>query len=297
MGGSSSWTSVSSSTCSPNRSRSFPKNRGSSRAKGAASQMACPLVGGTGGVFRTYGGRGVRHHRLAANVPIALLQQLLERIGKLFEGPATGRLVGVDRTAAFASQQLVDGQAGPFPQDVPQSRVDPAEGVVQDRSVAPVGTEEGGLPDVFDVPGTLAHQKLLQIDIHGCLHGANPLGEGGATQAVQFGFAGRDLDYGQPASGGRREDALDIGDLDGRQSGTLLWSRQQGGSGGRRPQGTHSGGQDPQGTGLQQMAAFHDSIPPGGMGAASATVTREPTLFVWNTKRSTLSYHGHPGFS
>ena len=40
----------------------------------------------------------------------------------------------------------------------------------------------------------------------------------------------------------------------------------------------------PQGAGLQQMAAFHDSIPPGGMGAASAAATRESTLFVWNTK-------------
>ena len=297
MGGSSSWTSVSSSTCSPKRSRSFPKNRGKRPGEGGRLPDACPLVGGSGRVFRTEGRRGFRHHRLAANVAIALLQQLLERIGKLFECPAAGRPVGVHRSAALASQQLVDGQAGPFPQDVPQSRVDPAEGVVQDRSVAPVGTEEGGLPDVLDIPGTLAHQKLLQIDIHGCLHGANPLGEGGAAQAVQLGFAGRDLDYGQPASGGRREDAFDIGDLDGRQAGTLLLSRQQGGSGGRWPQGTHSGGQDPQGTGLQQLAAFHDSIPPGEMGAASAAVTREPALFVWNTKRSTLSYHGHPGFS
>ena len=55
------------------------------------------------------------------------------------------------------------------------------------------------------------------------------------------------------------------------------------------------GGQRAQRAGLQQIAAFHDSIPPGEMGAVSAAVTREPALVWVENQKMALSYHGRPG--
>ena len=129
---------------------------------------------------------------------------------------AIGMRVGIDGFAAFAAGELIDGHAGLAPLDVPQRLVDAADGVVQHRTVLPVGAVVAGLPDVLDPVGGLAQQKRLEIFLHGGLHQVGALGERGAAVAVEAILVGGDLDHGEPHAGGLAFDHADV--LDPRRS-------------------------------------------------------------------------------
>ena len=77
-------------------------------------------------VANTIGRRG-RYGHLHANVPVALPHvgpYLLLDAGKI---AAAGVAVGVDRPPALAAEELIDGHAGPFAEDIPQRDVHAAE--------------------------------------------------------------------------------------------------------------------------------------------------------------------------
>ena len=121
--------------------------------------------------------------------------------------------VGVDRVTAFSAQQSVHRQSGVLAKDVPQGHVDTTDGIVEHRTVSPVGTDEGRLPDVFNVQGVLAKQKWTQVLVDGSCDHPGPLGERGTTEPVKTGLVGVDPDDDQPDSRWSGQDGPDIGDL------------------------------------------------------------------------------------
>src|SRR5262249_52744261 len=121
---------------------------------------------------------------LDADVPPALVHQLPGLPGDVLERRAAGVAVGVHGPAALAAPELVDRQPRPLAGDVPQGHVRPADGVAQDRAVAPVGADEGRLPDVLDLQRVLADEERLEVLLDRRLYHAGPLGEGRTAQAV-----------------------------------------------------------------------------------------------------------------
>ena len=51
-------------------------------------------------------------------------------------------LVDLNRIPALASEQLIDRQSSPLAKQIPKRDVDATDGVVEHRSVAPIGTDE-----------------------------------------------------------------------------------------------------------------------------------------------------------
>ena len=63
--------------------------------------------------------------------------------------------------------------------------------------------------------GIAADQQRLEVVLDRGVHRQQPLGEGGAAEAVQARLGGLDLDHRQADARGRREDAFHISDLHG----------------------------------------------------------------------------------
>lgn len=59
----------------------------------------------------------------------------------------------------YSARSLVDGHAGAFALDVPQSLIDTRDGIVENRAVAPVAVDRGHLPDSFDAVHIGADQE------------------------------------------------------------------------------------------------------------------------------------------
>ena len=134
--------------------------------------------------------------------------------------------VAVGRLAAFSAQELVDGQPRLAALDVPEGHVHPADGIVQDRAVPPVGAIVAGLPGVIDPVGRLAHQERLQVSLHRGNHQVRPLREGGASVAVKAVLVGEDLHNHQTQSSRSGGDHLDVPDPGrGRSPGPFLHQR------------------------------------------------------------------------
>jgi hypothetical protein len=75
---------------------------------------------GVAGLAADAVGREAGHGDLGADVAEAALHEEAHALLDLLEGGAGGVDVGIDRLAALAAEQLVDGQAGALAQDVPQ---------------------------------------------------------------------------------------------------------------------------------------------------------------------------------
>ena len=73
---------------------------------------------------------------------VTLVQVPPHRLLDFLERLTGGVSVGVDGLSALSTQQPIDRQAGVLTEDVPQGHVDTADGVVEHRTVAPVGTDE-----------------------------------------------------------------------------------------------------------------------------------------------------------
>src|SRR5262249_47559526 len=112
------------------------------------------------GAARSRGGGGPpRDPNLDTPVPVALLPPLARVVLDLLEARAGGMRVEIYRKPALTPEQLVDGHNGALALDVPKRLVHAAEGVVQDRPVAPVRADVTALPDVLDVVGIPADQE------------------------------------------------------------------------------------------------------------------------------------------
>src|SRR5262249_38123723 len=117
--------------------------------------------------------------------------------------------IAIGGFAALASQQLVDGETGLAAFDVPQRLVDTTDGVVQDRTVAPVGRVVAGLPGVVDAVRGFACQEGLQIFFDRGHHQVGALSEGGAAIAVEAGLIGGDFDHTETQARRRGGDYAD----------------------------------------------------------------------------------------
>ena len=120
----------------------------------------------------------------------AVLHEGLHAVADLFQGLAVRMAVDANALAYLAAKQLIDGHVGHLALDVPKGLVHAGNGVVEDGAVAPIGANHGHLPDVLDAGGILAHEQGLHIGVHGMGHGQEPLGIGGAAEAVEPGLAG-----------------------------------------------------------------------------------------------------------
>ena len=160
-------------------------------------------------------GRQPGHRGLHADVPVAEGHALARAVFDFLEVASVGVVVARGAEAALAAEQLVDGHAGPLALDVPERDVHAAHRVEQHRAVAPVGADVGGLPDVLDLVDVAADEERLQVLLDGRLHDVGALRERGAAQAVEARLARLHLHHHQPDAVGRREDRLDVADLDG----------------------------------------------------------------------------------
>jgi hypothetical protein len=118
--------------------------------------------------------------------------------------------VGIDSLAHFAACELIDGHAGLAALNVPERLIDTADGIVEDRSVLPVGAVVAGLPDVLDTVCGLTEQEWLEVSFDGRLDEIGALGEGGAAVAVEAVLIGGDLDDGEADAFGRALDDADV---------------------------------------------------------------------------------------
>lgn len=89
--------------------------------------------------------------------------------------PAAGMNVNGRRFPGFAAQELVDGHAGAFALDVPQSLIDTRDGIVENRAVASVAVDRGHLPDSFDAVHIGADREWFEMPFNRRLHGMNSL--------------------------------------------------------------------------------------------------------------------------
>jgi len=126
--------------------------------------------------------------------------------------------ITIDCEAAFAAQQLIDGHVSTFSFYIPQGLVQPAQGVVQDGPVAPVGAGIGVLPHVLYIVDVPALGKRIEVFIDGSYDRQRPLIEGGASEAVQARLARLDFDYAEAYARRSGQDGLDVGDFQSRQS-------------------------------------------------------------------------------
>jgi hypothetical protein len=137
--------------------------------------------------------------------------------------------------------------------------------------------------DVLALRRVLAEQERPQEALDRRLDDAGALGEGGAAQAVQPRLAGQHLDHDQAALRRRRQDGLDVGDLQRRQ--LPVGGGRLGAGGLGRPQlgrrgaaGAAVPGEEPgqaggpaQGGPLEHVASVHDgslTVPVGRWTAA-----------------------------
>jgi hypothetical protein len=123
--------------------------------------------------------------------------------------------VGVEghRVAALAPEELMYRHPCPLAFYIPQRHVRAGQGVVQDRAAAPVRTHVGRLVDILDIVRVAADEERLQILLDGRDDGQRALGERGASEAVELGLVGLDLDDHEPYSLRRRADRCYVRDL------------------------------------------------------------------------------------
>lgn len=143
------------------------------------------------------------------------------------------------RLALLAAEQVVDGHAGNLALDIPESLVDAGERVVEHGAGAPVGADEGGVPDVLDLAGAAPDQEGRQVLVYGERDGARALGEGGAADAGEARDRSLDLHDDQPRAIRRRLDGPHGGDLCAVGSSRRRKRQQSAGRGSQQPARAH----------------------------------------------------------
>ncbi len=114
----------------------------------------------------------------------------------------------------LAAEQLVERHAGALTFDVPQRDVHAAHGVEQHRTVAPVRAHIARLPDILDLVDVAADEEGLQILLERGFHDQGSLRKRRAAPPDEAGLGGLHLHHDQANAIGRRENRLDIADLD-----------------------------------------------------------------------------------
>src|SRR5690606_17737993 len=103
----------------------------------------------------------------------------------------------IDGKPALSSQQLVYRYTQQLAFDIPQCLIQTAQRVIQHRSVAPVRTYIGGLPDIFDVVYVFAAAKIIQVFVDGRNHRVGAPAASGAAHTIRTRLVGLDFYYDQ----------------------------------------------------------------------------------------------------
>src|SRR5579883_1838746 len=98
-------------------------------------------------------------------------------VGELLQVASAGMGIAWHGEPAFTAQQFVDRHSRTFAFDVPERLVKPAQGIVQDWAVAPIGAGVSGLPQIFDVVGIASPAKGIQILVDRSFDRQRPLVE------------------------------------------------------------------------------------------------------------------------
>ena len=134
---------------------------------------------------------------LNPDAAITLVDEPPGVVGHLLRVASIGVGVHPGRPPVAAAEQLVDGHPGPLAFDVPQGLVDPGDGVVQHRTVAPVAVHHHHPPQLLDPVDVASDEEGCNVAFEGGLHSEDALGEGGAAHAVEPWFGRVDSHDGQ----------------------------------------------------------------------------------------------------
>src|SRR5450631_920529 len=104
---------------------------------------------------------------LHAHVAESLIHEFASLVDGLLNFRARGMRVAGGSFPALASQKLVHRHACLASLDIPERLIHAADGVVQHRTIAPIGAVVAGLPDVLDTIGMLADEEWAQVLLDG----------------------------------------------------------------------------------------------------------------------------------
>ena len=155
---------------------------------------------------------------LNANVAKALFDVFSNAVLQLLVVAAARVRVAIHGEAAFPADELIHRHVRALAFDVPKRHVEAAERVVQYRTIAPVGTRVGILPEVLDVIYVPAARERVEIFLDRGHHCQRALIEGGATESVQTGLARLDLRDHEARPLRRGFDRAHPGDFQPRQT-------------------------------------------------------------------------------
>src|SRR2546423_758538 len=96
---------------------------------------------------------------------------------------------------AFATEQFVYRHTRLSPFDIPECLVNSANGVVQNRAIAPVRRVIHRLPEILDCIGGPSYQEWSEIPVHGLDNEIGALGESGTAIAVEPILVRQNLHY------------------------------------------------------------------------------------------------------
>jgi len=147
---------------------------------------------------------------LDANGAVAFGDEFADVLLDLMLVAAIGMDVDGCRLTALAAKKLVDRHAGLLALDVPQRHIDAGDRVVEHWAVAPVTMHHGHPPGLFDARDIASQHERRDVLFDRGDDGMLALRESGATQAVQPGLGGDDLDDDQMRSFGLGRYHFDI---------------------------------------------------------------------------------------
>ncbi len=175
----------------------------SSRARGRRRRGAARAVAGVAG-----------RADLHADVPKAACHPGARVLFHFREAGAARVVVAVGAVPDLAAEELIERHPGALALDVPERDVHAAHRVEEHRPVAPVRAHVARLPDVLDLVDVAADEERLEVLVDRRLHDERALREGRAPPADEAGLGRLDLHDHEPDAIGRRQDRLDVADLD-----------------------------------------------------------------------------------
>src|SRR5260221_7747850 len=93
--------------------------------------------------------------------------------------------VAVHRFPILSTSQLINRHASLASLDIPQRLIDTADGVIQYRTISPVGAVIHGLPKIVDPIGGLADEKGAQIFFNSDVYNFGALGERSTSLSIE----------------------------------------------------------------------------------------------------------------
>ena len=148
---------------------------------------------------------------LDSDVPEAFFHGSFDAAFELFKVAAAAMGIAVGSEPAFTAKELIDGHVCTFTFNVPECLIEAAQGVIEDRAVAPIGACIGVLPHVFYVVNVSAFGEGIEVFINGDGCRQRALIEGGASEAVKARLGSFDFDDAEAYSLGGGKDGFYVG--------------------------------------------------------------------------------------